>query len=407
MTDTTKLIRAVRNPYNVTVNIKSGLFVLAILIIFGVLWYTQHIVELLRDDSRHIVKIYTNLIGRIGQEDDPNAEYSFLFDEVIKRIDFPIVNTDADGNPLSWRNIDAVTADTLSSQAAATLRQLMAEMDAENEPVPIKYENTILGYIHYDTDTNLIRQLEWLPFVEILVVGSFILIGYIGFSNIKRSEQRSIWIGMAKETAHQLGTPVSSMMGWIELMHHESEGRESMLKILREMEVDLQRIDRVVSRFSQIGSTSELKRQPVVPILQDLVEYFRKRVPQLGKRVTLEEDYQGDPSPYINPQLLAWVVENVIKNAVDAIEDKDGLIRVTLEQTGGLVILDIKDNGRGIALKDRDNVFRPGYSTKKRGWGLGLSLARRIIEDYHRGRIFVKESRPGEGTTIRIQLKDH
>jgi signal transduction histidine kinase len=196
-------------------------------------------------------------------------------------------------------------------------------------------------------------------------------------------------------------------MGWLELMQHESEGRDSMLKILGEMEVDVQRIDKVVSRFSQIGSVSELKRQNLVPILQELVEYFRKRVPQLGKRVVLEEDYKADPSPYVNPQLFAWVVENVIKNAVDAIEDRDGLIRVSLEHTNNLVLLDIKDNGRGIALKNRDNVFRPGYSTKKRGWGLGLSLARRIIEDYHKGKIFVKESKPGEGTTIRIQLKDN
>lgn len=405
MSDTTKMIRTVRNPYGLTVNIKSGLFILAILIILGVLWYTQHMVELLRDDSRHIVKIYTHLIGRIGQ-DDPNAEYSFLFDEVIKRIDFPIVNTDAEGNPISWRNIEGIPSDSLSPVHIESIRGVMRQMDEENAPIPIRFENTVLGYIHYDTDTQLIRQLEWLPFIEIAVVGAFILIGYIGFSTIKRSEQRSIWIGMAKETAHQLGTPVSSLMGWVELIAQESEGRESVQKILREMQVDLQRIDKIVTRFSQIGSASELKRQNLVPILQELVEYFRKRVPQLGKRIEIREDYRGDPSPYINPQLFAWVLENVIKNAVDAIDDRDGIIHLTLEQINKSIVIDIRDNGRGIELKNRDNVFRPGFSTKKRGWGLGLSLARRIIEDYHRGKIFVRESKPGEGTTIRIQLRD-
>ncbi len=397
--------RTQRDPYRLTANIKAGLFALAILIIFGVLAYTQYIVELLREDSRHIVRIYTQLIGRIGQE-DPNAEYSFLFDEVIKRIDFPIVNTDAEGNPISWRNIDDVPNDSLTSLNVQRIRAVLARMDLENEPIPIRYEQTVLGYIHYDTDTRLIRQLAWLPFVEIAVVGAFILIGYIGFSNIKRSEQRSIWIGMAKETAHQLGTPVSSMMGWVELLRQESEGRESTEKILREMEVDIKRIDKVVSRFSQIGSASELRRQSLIPILQDLVEYFRKRVPQLGKRVVIEEEYRTDVSVSVNAQLFGWVVENVLKNALDAIEDREGQIVITLDRHNKAALLDIRDNGRGISIKNRDNVFRPGYSTKKRGWGLGLSLAKRIIEDYHRGKIFVKESRPGEGTTIRIQLKE-
>ncbi|MBX7152165.1 HAMP domain-containing histidine kinase [bacterium] len=394
----------VSNPYRLSVNIKSGLFILAVLIILGVIAYTQYILERLRDDSRHIVKIYAQLIARIGQE-DPEAEYSFVFDEVIKRIDFPIVNTDADGNPLSWRNIVEVESEAPTQENIDKIKAIIQRMDEENEPLPIRFENTVLGYIHYDTDSKLIRELRWLPFIEIAVVGSFILIGYIGFSNIKRSEQRSIWIGMAKETAHQLGTPLSSLMGWVELLRQETDGRENATKILNEFDIDLKRMDKVVARFSQIGSASDLKYQDLIPIISDIVQYFRNRVPQLGKKVLLEEDYRTSAMAHCNPQLFGWVIENVIKNALDAIEEKEGKIALTLFTHNGYLCLDIRDNGRGISIKNHENIFRPGYSTKKRGWGLGLSLAKRIIEDYHGGKIFVKESKPGEGTTIRIQLK--
>lgn len=394
-----------RNPYRLTVGFKASLFIGAILIIFAVLFYTQHILEQLRDNSRRIVRVYAQLISRIGQ-DDPEAEYNFIFDEVIRRIDFPIVNTDREGNPLSWRNLEEIPADSNMEAYLDEVRVRMAVMDLENDPLPIQYDTTILGYIHYDTDTPLIRELRWLPFIEIGVVAAFILIGYIGFSNIKRSEQRSIWVGMAKETAHQLGTPLSSMMGWVELLKAEADGREKLLRILTEMEVDLGRIDRVVSRFSQIGSAADLRDQDVVPIISDIVAYIRKRVPQQGKRVVITEDYVGDARARINPQLLGWVIENVMKNAMDAIDHGDGLIQLAMSRLNGVIVLDVRDNGKGIELKNRDQIFRPGYSTKKRGWGLGLSLARRIIEDYHGGKIFVKDSKVGSGTTIRIQLKE-
>jgi signal transduction histidine kinase len=394
-----------RNPYRLTVGFKASLFVGAILIIFAVLFYTQHILEQLRDNSRRIVRVYAQMISRIGQE-DPEAEYNFIFDEVIRRIDFPIINTDRDGNPLSWRNLEGIPADSNVDAYLDEVHAQMAAMDRENDPLPIQYDTTILGYIHYDTDTPLIRELRWLPFIEIGVVAAFILIGYIGFSNIKRSEQRSIWVGMAKETAHQLGTPLSSMMGWVELLKAEADGREKLLRIMTEMEVDLGRIDRVVSRFSQIGSAADLKEQDVVPVISEIVAYFRKRVPQQGKRVVITEEYLNDAHVRINSQLIGWVVENVLKNAMDAIDHGDGLIQLSMSRQNGVVALDVRDNGKGIELKNRDQIFRPGYSTKKRGWGLGLSLARRIIEDYHGGKIFVKDSKAGSGTTIRIQLKE-
>lgn len=393
------------NPYRLTVGLKASLFVAALVIIFGVLFYTQHILERLRDNSRRIVKVYAQMIARIGQ-DDSEAEYNFVFDEVIRRIDFPIINSDADGEPLSWKNLEGISPDSVGERTVEKVRIHMQEMDLVNEPLPIQYDTTVLGYIHYDTDTPLIRELRWLPYIEIAVVGAFILIGYIGFSNIKRSEQRSIWIGMAKETAHQLGTPLSSMLGWVELVKAEADGRERLLRIVSEMEVDLGRIDRIVSRFSQIGSASDLKRTELSPVIHEIVQYFRLRLPQQGKRMIITEDYEPGVHIHLNTQLFSWVVENLIKNSMDAIETGEGLIQITTSRQHGHAMIDIRDNGRGVEVKHREHIFRPGFSTKKRGWGLGLSLARRIIQDYHGGKIFVKDSKPGVGTTIRIQLKE-
>lgn len=396
---------AVKNPYQRTVNIKSGLFILAVLIILGFVMYTQFIVERLREDSRHIVKIYTQMIARIGMEDE-NTEYSFVFDEIIRRIDFPIINTDPYGEPSSWRNIPGIPSDSNRPHHIEQIRAILTGMDTDNEPIPILYENTVLGYIHYDTDTRIIREIEWLPFIQIGIIGAFILIGYIGFSTIKRSEQRMIWIGMAKETAHQMATPLSSLMGWVELLRQESEGRDRSLNILNESAEDLKRLDRIVTRFSQIGSTTDLKKQDIVPMIAETVKYFRKRVPQTGFTIRFEELYPDEALAEVNALLFVWVAENVIKNAIDSIEGREGLIRVILLKNNGWILLDIEDNGRGIEFKNRDNIFRPGYSTKKRGWGLGLSLARRIMEDYHRGKVFVKESKTGEGTTMRIQIRE-
>lgn len=398
--------RQINNPYQRTINIKSGLFVLGVMIIAGFVIYTQIIVSRLREDSRHIVKIYTQMIARIGLE-DADKDYNYIFDEIISRIDFPIINTDPEGEPTSWKNIPGIPPDSNKPHHMEMLRQIIAEMDEDNEPIPILYENrSVLGYIHYDTDTPIIREIEWLPFIQIAIVGVFILIGYIGFSTIKRSEQRMIWIGMAKETAHQMGTPLSSLMGWLELLRSESEGRKHTLNILNESAEDLKRLDKIVARFSQIGSPPDLRKQDLVPLISETVSYFRKRVPQSGHSIVFEESYPETATAEINPLLFSWVIENVIKNAIDSIEHAEGRIQLHMSISNGWIYLDVKDNGRGIELKNRDNIFRPGYSTKKRGWGLGLSLARRIVEDYHRGKIFVRESKPGEGTTMRIQIRE-
>jgi signal transduction histidine kinase len=236
------------------------------------------------------------------------------------------------------------------------------------------------------------------------VIGLFILLGLVGYAHIKKSEQRHIWVGMAKETAHQLGTPISSLMGWLEVMRSGKTRDRSF--IYKEMERDLHRLQRVSTRFSQIGSRPDLKDSDITGILKEVVEYIQRRAPQTGRKVSIREDYQPVPPVALNRDLFQWAAENILKNSLDAMDKEEGRIVVALktEKEGRCVSIQFRDNGRGMDKEQRRHLFRPGYSTKRRGWGLGLTLARRIIRDYHGGKLQVQESRPGEGTVMRIEL---
>ena len=238
---------------------------------------------------------------------------------------------------------------------------------------------------------------------EIAAAILFILIGYIGFSQIKKSEQRYIWVGMAKETAHQLGTPLSSLHGWIELL---KENPQKLSKALKEMDADAQRLSKIALRFSQIGSFPALKETKIVEILKNTVIYFQKRLPQLNKKITILEKYTVSPVVKLNGELFEWVIENLIKNAIDSMEKDSGIITISLEKEADhYIAIDVSDTGKGINSRDKTHIFKPGFSTKTRGWGLGLSLAKRIIEDYHGGKLFIKETRSGKGSTFRVLLK--
>ena len=229
----------------------------------------------------------------------------------------------------------------------------------------------------------------------------------MGFRSIKKSEEQFIWVGLTKETAHQLGTPLSSLMGWLELIKNR-DSLESADKVAEEMENDLKRLLKVTARFSQIGSRSGFRKQSILPILEDAIKYFQRRLPHMGKQVQIVSRFAKVPDVNINCDLFEWVIENMIKNSLDAIEKKKGVIEIStgmVENKSGLVFIDVKDNGKGISAQNRRMIFKPGFSTKKRGWGLGLNLAKRIVEEFHNGKLSVKDSRHGEGTTMRIILK--
>lgn len=387
-------------------NFKGFLFVFGLSIIILILAYTQHLVNLLQEKSREYLKFRIQVFEENINNPDSEADLGFFFTAVIQKTDYPIIYTDSSMSPLQCRNINEHldTMQVLTPQAVAELKRHLNDMDLDNPPIPIKYQGIVLGYYHYGV-SPVIKQLRWLPVIEISAAVLFIFIGYIGFSQIKKSEQRHIWVGMAKETAHQLGTPISSISGWVELLKESPDHRE---QVAREIETDVQRLSKVASRFSQIGSVQTLKPANITEILQNIVSYFNKRLPQYNKKITIELNSGTASIVKMNSELFEWVIENLIKNAIDAIEEDPGIIRIVLSSSPDDrdIYIDVEDNGKGISSRDRKNIFKPGFSTKKRGWGLGLSLAKRIIEDYHGGRLFVRESHPGDRTVLRIILKN-
>lgn len=389
--------------YRTSGTFKLILFVFGFALIFVLLLYTQHLVQTLRTEARQILEFYARFYVRAVSEADDD-ELNFIFEEIIKRTDFPIIQTDVDGNPTGWKGID-IPPNDFSEEALERVRAIKNTMAKEIEPIPLKYENYHFGYLYYG-DSRAIQQLIWLPYVEIIMVGLFIMIGFLGFNSIRRSEQQFIWVGMAKETAHQLGTPLSSLMGWIELLRAQLKD-EKQQTILAEIQQDVERLNKVAQRFSQIGSRAELKPQRLDTIIAGVISYFERRLPQMGKRVQIHLESHLDAEVPVNPDLFEWVLENLIKNALDAIGNREGHIYIRILPPASAkqrVIIDIQDTGKGISPQDRKNIFRPGFSTKTRGWGLGLSLARRIIESYHGGRLLLKETAVGQGTTMRIIL---
>lgn len=385
--------------------IKILLLGLAFLIVAGILFYTYDIVERLHAREQQVAGMYARSLEYIANAKAGEGDYSFVFNEVVNAIDFPMIETDPASSLI--KNVRNVPIDSTWDEPRRErhLRDLIRRMDEIHTPIVVAYQDTIiLSRIHYG-ESPLITQLRLLPFLELAAVAVFVLIGYISFSYIKRSEQSNIWVGMARETAHQLGTPISSLLGWTELLRTHAAENAAASETLSEMSNDLQRLQKIADRFSKIGSRPDLHEEPVTDIINHVVQYFHRRIPHTGKRVTLAIEANSDERVKVNRELFEWVIENLTKNALDAIENGEGRITYTVTGHPRHVTIDVTDTGKGIDPKHRAEVFRPGFSTKKRGWGLGLSLAKRIIESYHRGRLILKDSRPGVGSTFRIRLK--
>ncbi len=380
---------------------KGLVFVFFVLTGLVLYMHTQSLVHQLRDESRAIVQFFAQWYALAAEEDDPEL-LNFIFDQIISKTNFPLIMTDVERNPTGWKGI-GIERDDDTDEALTEVQSLVERLDRGIEPVVLRYQDQVLGYLYYG-DSRMIQQLRWLPTIEMGIMGLFILMGFIGYSNIMRSEQRYIWVGMAKETAHQLGTPISSLMGWLEVMR--SGKRKKGEDLLQEMEKDLQRLKRVSERFSQIGSRADLKKTEIADLLHEVAEYIRRRAPQMGRRVTIVESLEKVGSVALNSDLFQWAVENILKNGLDAMDKPEGRVEIRLHPSrdGACVVVELEDNGKGMVKAQRKRVFKPGYSTKARGWGLGLTLARRIVEEYHGGKLFVKETRPGSGTIMRIEL---
>jgi signal transduction histidine kinase len=284
------------------------------------------------------------------------------------------------------------------------LKRKLIELSETHMPINVKTpDGTTIQKIYFG-DSEIIRKLKYYPYLQILFALLFITIAYSSFSYIKRSEQSNIWVGMAKETAHQLGTPISSLLGWTEILKMNYDNPTKVLDSVEEINNDLARLNKITTRFSKIGSKPELVDESPMNSIERVIKYFERRLPQLGKNVEISVEGDKNIKAKLNPELFEWVIENLIKNALDAIENKEGKIKFVVLDNKNNLEIEVSDNGKGIEHNKRKEIFRPGYSTKRRGWGLGLSLSKRIIENYHKGKIFVKNSVLNEGTTFKIVL---
>jgi len=363
-----------------SVNFKILLLLIALVIAGGTLFYTQNLVKKLQERERNIVELYAKGIEYVANSSSADADLTFLFDNIIKPIDFPIILTDIDDNVSleSKSDIKNVKFDsTLSkSELKSFLQNFVKEIDQIHQPINVTYADTIiLQRIHYG-DSELIKQLKFYPYLQIIIAALFIIIGYIGFSQIKRSEQSNIWVGMAKETAHQFGTPISSLMGWIEMMKMNYQKPDAVLDITEEISSDVDKLNKITYRFSKIGSKPEIKNQIVFEEVKKVTEYFNRRLPQTGKTVELTVSGNQTCCAQMNGELFEWVLENLIKNALDAMESKNGKINIDILESKKNIEIEVSDNGKGIDLRRRKDVFRPGYSTKKRGWGLWKNICK-------------------------------
>ncbi len=388
--------------------IKIALFTVAVALALASLYFTQLIVEKIEKREREIAELYANSLTYLANSEDVGADFTFIFEHIIQRIDFPLIMTDANDNPIfdeggaGFRNLN-IDSTKSREEIRRFLREKVKELGEEFPPIIVYYPQGVVWKKIYYGNSNVVLMLKYFPYAQIIFAVIFLLIAYASFNYFRRSEQSMIWVGMSKETAHQLGTPISSLMGWNELLILNHKNPLKVLDIAEEMSDDLERLNKIANRFSQIGSKPELKETNVYELLDGLRRYFERRFPQMGKKITIEVRGDKETKAKINSELFEWVIENLVKNARDAIGNKEGAIIIDLKERENFIEINVSDNGKGISPKNKKDIFKPGFSTKKRGWGLGLSLSQRIINDYHKGRIFIKETSE-EGTTFGIVI---
>ena len=410
-------------------SIRTYAFLMAMVLIVAIFAYTYSLVRSFEKQTEILTTVFAKFCAAATYPATKNEEVRRVFNQVIKDINFPIVITDPRGVPYTWKNIgatlnpDDVTWETFVSSSASDpppgtiseVLEIVAQMDGQHRPVMMfdPASGRFMGRVHYGLPA-ITRALKWLPLASGLLLTVFVVVGYVGVRGIIVGERRSIWIGMAKETAHQLGTPLSSLSGWLELMASELKGAsdrnlqerlDHIGEMAGEMHKDMYRLTQIASRFSQIGSVPELKQADVRQVLTETITYFKSRTPQFGRH-SIEVEYQEVPSVPLNDELMSWAFENLFKNAMDAIGNKPGRIRIQVRFAPEVSAVQIifRDDGRGIEPAHVDRVFEPGFSTKKRGWGLGLTFVKRIVEEYHKGTIHILQTTPGEGTAFEILL---
>lgn len=356
-------------------------------------WYTNRLTRQLQEEEKKKVELWAEGTRQLADPEVEPCNVNFLFDVIKNNTTVPVILTDENGNIVSFRNLD--TSKTGDKEYLRDQLQIMKEQHA---PIVISLFYKQKNYIYYK-DSTLLTQLKYYPSFQLGIVAMFLLVSYLAFSSSRMAEQNKVWIGMAKETAHQLGTPLSSLMAWVELLKMRGIDEETTT----EVEKDLNRLTTITERFSKIGSKPTLYKENLKQVLENAVQYIKNRT---SSKISFEIKTNHDHEVMVplNVPLFEWVIENLCKNAIDAMGNT-GAITISITDQKQFVYVDITDTGKGIAKTKFKTVFKPGFTTKSRGWGLGLSLAKRIIENYHLGQIFIKSSEPNKGTTFRIVLR--
>lgn len=385
-----------------------AIILMALMLVSSSLIYSNFLVSRLAIEEERRVELLARAQEFIGSLEDESCELNFILENILKGNEsVPVIFADQQGNILEHRNI----VDSLASeeQAKIQLQNALREMKQSGiPPVPVILgarddPDSVVLFVYY-SESWLLQQLRWYPYIQLLVIGVFILFVFAGYALAKRSEQNKIWVGMARETAHQLGTPLSGMIAWVELLRSEELSEADRKEYLYELENDVHRLENIAERFSRIGSSPDLKPESPVRLLDKAVDYVRKRIPRKAELV-FEADLSEEVLIPLDSNLFDWVIENLVKNALDALPLENGRVVIRI-YTGkkGDVLIEVEDNGKGISPQNAKRVFDTGFTTKKRGWGLGLSLSRRIIERFFRGKILIYRTELGKGTTFRIIL---
>ncbi len=370
---------------------KTLLLIAALLIGAASLWYTNQLVKKLAEEERKKIELWAEATRRLADVTEINSDINFLSIVIGNNHTIPVIWADDKFTVISYRNLDS-----LKALDKKYLEEQVKIMRIEHEPIEIKIGKNLRQYILYN-DSELIVRLRFYPFFQLAVIALFLFVSYLAFSTSRKAEQNQVWVGMAKETAHQLGTPLSSLMAWLELLKMKG----TSIEYTSEIEKDIHRLQTITERFSKIGSAPALSKVNVYEVLTRSVEYIKTR--SSGSVEFVIDPPSTESFAPMNVPLFEWVIENILKNALDATSGK-GKISLHITDQQQFVYIDITDSGKGISKATYQTIFKPGYTTKNRGWGLGLSLSKRIIEEYHDGQIFVKSSEMNKGTTFRIVL---
>lgn len=376
--------------------VKIILVLAAVIIAVASLMVSHFLVRDLSNEERGKMEVWAQALHVLNNADE-NTDVTLVLNVIQANNTIPVIVLDSGGNVMDYRNIKIKAANAADSLAYVT--ELGRQMYQSGKFIKINLGKDARDYqlVCYDESTML-KRLASYPYVQLGIVLIFVVVAIFALLSSKRAEQNKVWVGLSKETAHQLGTPISSLMAWVEILKENYPDDE----LIPEMDKDVKRLERIAERFSKIGSLPEPVDASMNDVLNHVADYMDRRT---SAKVEIQKRFPDhDVMVKMNASLFEWVIENLCKNAVDAMEGS-GKIVLTLTEDAGKVVVDVEDTGKGIKKKNIQNVFKPGFTTKKRGWGLGLSLAKRIVEEYHKGRIYVKNSEIGKGTTFRIELR--